>query len=68
MLIKPVHTFDAPSHGLAGNPRQPDCRNGNGGYTIVGETYPIAIGVACAVAMRSLAEVVIRFFGNDAVN
>jgi pyruvate dehydrogenase E1 component alpha subunit len=39
-----------------------------GGYAIVGESCPIALGIAYAVAMRGLAEAVICFFGDGAVN
>ncbi|CAB1129970.1 Pyruvate dehydrogenase E1 component subunit alpha [Candidatus Hydrogenisulfobacillus filiaventi] len=39
-----------------------------GGYAIVGETFPIAVGVAYAVAYRRLPEAVICFFGDGAVN
>ncbi|HHB13182.1 MAG TPA: pyruvate dehydrogenase (acetyl-transferring) E1 component subunit alpha [Chromatiales bacterium] len=39
-----------------------------GGYAIVGETYPVAIGIGYAVAMRGLPEAVICFFGDGAVN
>lgn len=39
-----------------------------GGYAIVGETYPVAIGVAYAIAMRDQPEAVICFFGDGAVN
>jgi len=39
-----------------------------GGYAIVGETYPIAIGIAYAIAMRNLPEAVVCFFGDGAVN
>lgn len=39
-----------------------------GGYAIVGETYPIAIGVAYAVAMRKQSDAVICFFGDGASN
>ena len=39
-----------------------------GGYGIVGETCPIAIGIAYAVLMRGLPETVICFFGDGAVN
>jgi len=39
-----------------------------GGYAIVGETYPVAIGIAYAIARRSLPEAVICFFGDGAVN
>ncbi|WP_312260808.1 thiamine pyrophosphate-dependent enzyme [Candidatus Igneacidithiobacillus taiwanensis] len=39
-----------------------------GGYAIVGETFPIALGAAYAVAYRRLPEAVICFFGDGAVN
>lgn len=39
-----------------------------GGYAIVGQTCPIAIGVAYAVAMRGLPEIVVCFMGDGAVN
>ncbi|MEO6800697.1 MAG: thiamine pyrophosphate-dependent enzyme [Rhodanobacter sp.] len=39
-----------------------------GGYAIVGETYPIAIGIAYAVSMRKLPEAVICLFGDGAAN
>jgi pyruvate dehydrogenase E1 component alpha subunit len=39
-----------------------------GGYAIVGETYPVAIGAAYAVMLRGLPEAVICFFGDGAVN
>jgi len=39
-----------------------------GGYGIVGETFPIAIGLAYAVAIRNLPEAVLCFFGDGAVN
>ncbi len=39
-----------------------------GGYAIVGETYPVAIGIAYAIALRQLPEAVICFFGDGAVN
>jgi pyruvate dehydrogenase E1 component alpha subunit len=39
-----------------------------GGYAIVGESCPIALGIAYAVAMRHLSEAVICFFGDGAVN
>ncbi len=39
-----------------------------GGYAIVGETYPVAIGIGYAIAMRGLPEAVICFFGDGAVN
>jgi pyruvate dehydrogenase E1 component alpha subunit len=39
-----------------------------GGYAIVGETFPVSIGIAYAIAMRELTEAVICFFGDGAVN
>ncbi len=39
-----------------------------GGYGIVGETFPVAIGIGYAIAMRELPEAVICFFGDGAVN
>ena len=39
-----------------------------GGYAIVGETFPVATGIAYAIAMRELPEAVICFFGEGAVN
>ena len=39
-----------------------------GGYAIVGQTCPIAVGVAYAIAMRGLPEVVVCFLGDGAVN
>ncbi|MGC8529017.1 MAG: pyruvate dehydrogenase complex E1 component subunit beta [Leptospirillia bacterium] len=39
-----------------------------GGYGIVGETFPVAIGLAYAIACRRLPEAVICFFGDGAVN
>jgi pyruvate dehydrogenase E1 component alpha subunit len=39
-----------------------------GGYAIVGQTCPIAVGVAYAIAMRGLPEVVVCFMGDGAVN
>jgi pyruvate dehydrogenase E1 component alpha subunit len=39
-----------------------------GGYGIVGETYPVAAGVAYSIAMQELPEAVICFFGDGAVN
>jgi len=39
-----------------------------GGYAIVGETFPVATGIAYAIAMRGLPEAVICFFGDGAVN
>ena len=39
-----------------------------GGYAIVGQTCPIAVGVAYAIAMRGLPEIVVCFMGDGAVN
>jgi len=39
-----------------------------GGYAIVGETFPIALGAGYAVAYRRLPEAVICFFGDGAIN
>ncbi|HHH38633.1 MAG TPA: pyruvate dehydrogenase (acetyl-transferring) E1 component subunit alpha, partial [Sedimenticola sp.] len=39
-----------------------------GGYAIVGETYPVATGIAYMTAMRGLPDAVICFFGDGAVN
>jgi len=39
-----------------------------GGYAIVGESCPIAIGVGYGVLMKGLPETVICFFGDGAVN
>ena len=39
-----------------------------GGYAIVGQTCPIAVGIAYAIAMRGLPEVVVSFMGDGAVN
>lgn len=50
-----MHLFDADKRFL-------------GGYAIVGETYPVAIGAAYTVMMRNLPEAVICFFGDGAVN
>lgn len=39
-----------------------------GGYAIVGETYPVAIGLGYVIAMKNKSEAVICFFGDGAVN
>ncbi len=39
-----------------------------GGYAIVGQSCPIAVGVAYGIAMRNLPEAAICFFGDGAVN
>ena len=60
---------DGCSRGLGGSMHLFDAeRRFMGGYAIVGETYPIAIGAAYAVMLRGLPEAVICFFGDGAVN
>jgi pyruvate dehydrogenase E1 component alpha subunit len=39
-----------------------------GGYAIVGETFPVAIGIAYGIMLRRLPEAVICFFGEGAAN
>lgn len=39
-----------------------------GGYAIVGETFPIAIGIGYGIMLRRLPEAVICFFGEGAAN
>lgn len=39
-----------------------------GGYAIVGETFPVATGIAYSISLRKLPEVAICFFGDGAVN
>lgn len=57
------------SRGMGGSMHMFDPeRRFMGGYAIVGQTCPIAIGVAYAIAMRGLPEVVICFLGDGAVN
>jgi pyruvate dehydrogenase E1 component alpha subunit len=57
------------SRGMGGSMHMFDRdRRFMGGYAIVGQTCPIAIGIAYAVAMRGLPEVVICFLGDGAVN
>ncbi len=60
---------DGCSHGMGGSMHLFDReRRFMGGYAIVGETYPVAVGIGYAVAMRRLPEAVICFFGDGAVN
>jgi len=60
---------DGCSLGLGGSMHLFDAeRRFLGGYAIVGETYPIAIGAAYTVMLRGLPEAVICFFGDGAVN
>jgi pyruvate dehydrogenase E1 component alpha subunit len=57
------------SHGMGGSMHMFDPeRRFMGGYAIVGQTCPIAVGIAYAIAMRGLPEVVICFLGDGAVN
>ena len=57
------------SGGMGGSMHMFDSqRRFMGGYAIVGESCPIALGIAYAVAMRGLPEAVICFFGDGAVN
>ena len=60
---------DGVSGGMGGSMHMFDReRRFMGGYAIVGETFPIALGIAYANAMRNLPEVVVCFFGDGAVN
>jgi len=60
---------DGCSGGLGGSMHLFDAeRRFLGGYAIVGETYPVAIGAGYAVMMRGLPEAVVCFFGDGAVN
>ncbi len=60
---------DGCCHGMGGSMHLFDkSRRFMGGYAIVGETYPVATGIAYAIAMRELPEAVICFFGDGAVN
>ncbi len=60
---------DGCSRGMGGSMHLFDReRRFMGGYAIVGETYPVAIGIGYAIAMRKLPEAVICFFGDGAVN
>ena len=57
------------SHGMGGSMHMFDRdRRFMGGYAIVGQTCPISVGIAYAIAMRGLPEVVVNFFGDGAVN
>ncbi len=60
---------DGVSGGMGGSMHIFDgTRRFMGGYAIVGETFPIALGVGYAIAYRGLPEAVICFFGDGAVN
>jgi len=39
-----------------------------GGYAIVGETFPVATGIAYSIMLRQLPEAAVCFFGDGAVN
>lgn len=57
------------SHGMGGSMHLFDKeRRFLGGYAIVGETYPVAVGVGYAIALRKDRDAVICFFGDGAVN
>ncbi len=57
------------SRGMGGSMHMFDReRRFMGGYAIVGQTCPIAVGIAYAIAMRGLPEVVVSFLGDGAVN
>ncbi len=61
--------IDGCSKGMGGSMHLFDReRRFMGGYAIVGETYPVAVGIAYTIAMRELPEAVICFFGDGAVN
>ncbi|HDK37671.1 MAG TPA: pyruvate dehydrogenase (acetyl-transferring) E1 component subunit alpha [Thiolapillus brandeum] len=60
---------DGCSRGMGGSMHLFDQkRRFMGGYGIVGETYPVATGIAYTIAMQELPEAVICFFGDGAVN
>ncbi|MDA8389180.1 MAG: thiamine pyrophosphate-dependent enzyme [Gammaproteobacteria bacterium] len=60
---------DGVSHGMGGSMHLFDReRRFMGGYAIVGETFPIALGIGYAIACRNLPEAVICFFGDGAAN
>ena len=60
---------DGMSGGMGGSMHMFDAkRRFMGGYAIVGESCPIALGVAYAVAMRRGPDAVVCFLGDGAVN
>jgi len=60
---------DGVSGGMGGSMHMFDReRRFMGGYAIVGQSCPIAVGIAYAIAMRNLPETVICFFGDGAMN
>lgn len=55
--------FGGVSHGMGGSMHIFDSeRRFMGGYAIVGETLPVALGIGYAIAYRQLPEAVICFF------
>ncbi len=57
------------SHGVGGSMHIFDGeRRFMGGYAIVGETFPVALGIGYAIAYRHQPEAVICFFGDGAAN
>lgn len=57
------------SGGMGGSMHMFDrSRRFMGGYAIVGETFPVAVGIGYAIAMRRLPEVVVCFCGDGAMN
>ena len=60
---------DGCSHGMGGSMHLFDRQKRfMGGYGIVGETFPVATGIAYSIAMKQQPEAVICFFGDGAVN
>ena len=60
---------DGMSGGMGGSMHMFDAtRRFMGGYAIVGESCPIAVGIGYAVAMRGRPDAVICFLGDGAVN
>jgi len=60
---------DGMSGGMGGSMHMFDAaRRFMGGYAIVGQTCPIALGIAYGIALRRLPEAVICFLGDGAVN
>lgn len=60
---------DGICQGMGGSMHMFDAeRRFMGGYAIVGETCPIALGIGYSIAMRQQPDAVICFFGDGAVN
>lgn len=60
---------DGCSRGMGGSMHLFDAqRRFTGGYAIVGETFPVAIGIGYGIVLRDLPEAVVCFFGDGAVN